>query len=67
MAVTTLDSGAITDLAIGKRWRRGIALDSIDAATSSTTTYYYRTPDGIRGNTTDTNNIPANSIVERIA
>ena len=65
MATTTLDSGAVTDLAVGKRWRRPpTTLDGAPAA--SATTYYYRTSGGARGSTTDAGSIPAGAVVERV-
>ena len=64
MAITTLDSGAVTDLAVSKRWRRSPT--TLDGAPAPSTTYYYRTSGGARGSTTDAGSIPAGAVVERV-
>jgi hypothetical protein len=65
VATTTLDSGAVTDLAVSKRWRRSpTTLDG--APSAAVTTYYYRTTGGTRASTTDAGSIPAGAVVERV-
>ncbi len=64
MATTTLDSGAVTDLAVGKRRRRPPT--PLDGAPVPATTYYYRTTGGTRASTTDAGAIPAGAVVERV-
>jgi hypothetical protein len=64
VATTTLDSGAVTDLAVGKRWRRPPT--TLDGAPAPSTTYYYRTTGGTRASTTDAGSIPAGTMVEHM-
>lgn len=64
MATTPLDSGAVTDLAVGKRRRRPPT--TLDGAPAPSTTYYYRTTGGTRASTTDAGSIPAGAVVERV-